>query len=78
MRRLRKHADRAAQPEAASTSLLPDKAKAAVEEIRADNAALEEANQAAEAQAEATAEQARQLAEVTEEVLEELKETPAT
>jgi hypothetical protein len=78
MTRSSEHADAPAQPEVASTSLLPDKAKAAVEEIKAENAALEEANQAAEAQAEATAEQARQIAEVTEEVLEELKETPAT
>jgi hypothetical protein len=66
------HVDRSAEP--AGTSLLPDQAKATVDEIKAENAALEEADQAAEAQAEATAEQAKQLAEVTEEVLEELKE----
>jgi hypothetical protein len=68
------HVDPSARPEADGTSLLPDQAKAAVEEIKADNAALEEGNEVAEAEAEATAEQARQLAEVTEEVLEELKE----
>jgi hypothetical protein len=72
------HVDPSAQPAGAGMSLLPDQARAAVEEIKADNAALEEANQVAEAQAEATAEQARQLVEVTEEVLEELKESPGT
>ena len=72
------HVDPAVPPEAASTSLLPEKAKAAVEEIKAENAALEEANQEAEAEAEATAEQARLLAEATEDVLEELREAPAT
>jgi hypothetical protein len=72
------HVGPSEQPEAAGISLLPAHAKAAVEEIRADNAALEEANEIAEAQAEATAEQARQLAEVTGEVLEELKEGPVT
>jgi hypothetical protein len=56
------------------TGLLPEHAQAVVEEIKADNAALEEADQAAEAQARAVAEQARHLAEVTEEVLEELQE----
>jgi hypothetical protein len=45
------------------------------QEIRAENAALKEADQAAEAQAEAAAEQAKYLAEVTEEVLEEVKES---
>lgn len=64
-----------AQPEPAALSLLSDKAKATVEEIKAENAALKEADQAAEAQAEAAAEQAKQLAEVTEEVLEEVKES---
>ena len=63
------------QPEPAGLSLLSDEAKATVEEIKAENAALKEADQAAEAQAEAAAEQARQLAEVTEEVLEEVKES---
>jgi hypothetical protein len=68
------HVDLSAQPEAAGTSLLSDQARATVEEIKSENAALEEADQVAEAQAEATAEQAKQLAEVTEEVLEELKD----
>ena len=56
------------------TRLLPAEAKAAVEEIKADNAALQDAEQAAEAQAEVVVEQAQHLAEVAEEVLEELKE----
>ena len=57
------------------TNLLPDQAKAAVEEIKAENAALEEADQIAEAQAKATEERAKLLTEVTEEVLEELQES---
>jgi|HubBroStandDraft_6_1064221.scaffolds.fasta_scaffold328644_2 hypothetical protein len=65
--------DPSAQPEA-GTRLLPEDAKAAVEEIKADNAALEEAALVAEAQAEAVTERAELLAEVTEEVLDELKE----
>lgn len=64
-----------AEPEVSGLSLLSDKAKATVEEIKAENAALKEADQAAEAQAEAAAEQAKQLAEVTEEVLDEVKES---
>jgi hypothetical protein len=64
-----------AQPEPAGLSLLSDKAKATVEEIKAENAALKQADQAAEAQAAAAAEQAKQLAEVTEEVLEEVKDS---
>jgi hypothetical protein len=68
------HPDLSAETAPADVSLLPDQARAAVEEIRADNAALEEADQAAEAQAEVVAEQARQMAEATEEALEELKE----
>ena len=68
------HVGPPAQPEPAGLSLLSDKAKATVEEIKAENAALKETDRAAEAQAEAAAEQAKQLAEVTEEVLEELKE----
>jgi hypothetical protein len=65
--------DPTAQPET-STRLLPEHAKATVEEIKAENAALEEAAQVAEAQAEAVAEQAELLAEVTEEVLDDLQE----
>jgi hypothetical protein len=68
------HTDPSTQPENAGMSLLPEQAKATVEEIKADNAALEEQSQVVEAQAEAVVEQARQLAEVTEEVLEELRE----
>jgi len=68
-------ADPAAAPQATDVSLLSDKARATVEEIKAENAALKETDRVAEAQAEAAAEQAKQLAEVTEEVLEELKES---
>ena len=68
------HVGPPAQPEPTGLSLLSDKAKATVEEIKAENAALKEADQAAEAQAEAAAEQAKHLAEVTEEVLAEVKE----
>jgi hypothetical protein len=66
-------ADPSGQP-VTGTRLLPEEAKATVEEIKAENAALEEAALVAEAQAEAVAEQAELLAEVTEEVLDELKE----
>jgi hypothetical protein len=63
-----------AQPVPAGTSLLSDQAKAMVEEMKADNAALKEADQAAEAQAEVVIAQAEQVAEVVEEALEDLKE----
>jgi hypothetical protein len=69
------HADSSAQAAPAGMSLLSDEAKATVEEIKAENAALKQADRAAEAKAGAAAEQAKQLAEVTEEVLEELKES---
>lgn len=69
------HVDPSAQPAPAGTSLLPEQARATVEEIKADNAAFEKADQVAEAQAEATEDQAKQLADVTEEVLGELKES---
>lgn len=68
------HADPSVQAELAGLNLQTDEAKATVEEIKAENAALKEADRAAEAEAEAAAEQAKQLAQVTEEVLEELKE----
>jgi hypothetical protein len=68
------HEDSSAQAEPAGMSLQTDEAKATVEEIKADNAALHDADQAAEAQAEVVIEQAQQLAEVAAEVLEELKE----
>jgi hypothetical protein len=55
-------------------SLQTDEAKAMVKEIKADNAALREADEVAEAQAEVVVEQAQQLAEAVEEVLEELKD----
>jgi hypothetical protein len=56
-------------------TLQTDEAKATVEEIKAENVALNKADLAAETQAEAVVEQAKQLAEVAEDVLEELKET---
>jgi hypothetical protein len=65
--------DPAAQVEPAM-SLQTDKAKATAAEIVADNAALEENLQVAEARAEATTEQASQLADVTEDVVSELQE----
>jgi hypothetical protein len=68
------HADPPAQAEAANMSLQTDEAKATVEEIKAENAALKDADQAAEAQAAVVVEQAQQLAEVAAEMLEELKE----
>jgi multidrug efflux pump subunit AcrA (membrane-fusion protein) len=68
------HTDSSALAEPAGMNLQTDEAKATVAEIKAENAALKEADRAAEAQAEAAAEQAKQLAEVTGEVLEELKE----
>jgi hypothetical protein len=71
------HADPSAQAAPAGMSLQSDEARATVEEIKAENQALKEADRAAEAQAEAAAEQARQLAEVTGEVLEELKDVQA-
>jgi hypothetical protein len=55
-------------------SLQTDEAKAMVKEIKADNAALREADDVAEAQAEVVVEQAQQLTDAVEEVLEELKE----
>ena len=69
--------EHAGLPAPAGLSLQSDEAKATVEEIKAENEALKEADLAAEAQAEAAAEQAKQLAEVTEEVLEELKDMKA-
>ncbi len=62
-------------------SLQTDQAKAMVAEIKAGNAALKVADEAAEAQAEVVVEQAQQLADAVGEVLEELKEmspNPAT
>jgi hypothetical protein len=67
-----------AQPGDADTSLLPPEARAAVAEIRSENAALEMDDQIAEAQAEAIEEHAKKLVEVTEEVLEELHERNET
>jgi predicted nuclease with TOPRIM domain len=66
--------DPSAQTEAAGMTLQTEEAKATVAEITAENAALKEANQAAEAQAEATTEQVKQMAQATGKVLEELQE----
>jgi hypothetical protein len=68
------HVDQPAPADPAGTNLLPPEAKAAVAEIKAENAALAEADRDAEQQAEVVAEQAKRLAEVTEEMVEELKE----
>ena len=68
------HAAPSAPAAPAGLSLQTDEARATVEEIRAGNEALKQADRAAEAQAEAAAEQAKQLAQVTGEVLEELRE----
>jgi len=69
------HADLSDHAAPAGMSLQTDEAKAAVEEIKAENVALLKADRAAEAEAEAVVEEAKQLAEVAEEVIEELKET---
>jgi RNA-splicing ligase RtcB len=66
--------DSSAQPEPAGMSLQTDQAKAMVKEMKSANAALKEADQAAEAQAEVVVEQAQELAKAVEEVLEELQE----
>jgi hypothetical protein len=58
----------------AGTSLQTEAVKATVKEIKADNAALKEAEEVAEAQAEIVVEQAQQLAEAVEEAVEELRE----
>jgi len=67
------HADPLAHSDPARTDLLPAEALEAVQEIKAENAALKAAERIAEVQADAVVEHARQLAEVTEEVLEELR-----
>ena len=58
-------------------TLQSEDAKATAAEIHADNAALEESYQAAEAQAEVMEARASQLAQATENVLEELQERRA-
>jgi hypothetical protein len=68
------YADLSAHAAPAGLSMQTDEAKATIEEIKAENVALEEADLAAEAQAEAVVEQAKQLTEVAEDVLQELKE----
>jgi hypothetical protein len=68
------HLDPSAQTEDAGMTLQTEQAKATAAEITADNAALEEASQSAEAQAEATTEQASQMAQAWEEVVAELHE----
>jgi hypothetical protein len=81
MTTLSQHPDSSAQAGPAGMSLQTDQAKAMVAEIKAGNAALKVADEAAEAQAEVVVEQAQQLADAVEEVLEELKEmspNPAT
>jgi hypothetical protein len=63
-----------AQAEDAGMTLQTQQAKATVAEITAQNAALDDTAQSAEAQAEATTEQASQMAQVLEDVVEELQE----
>jgi hypothetical protein len=63
-----------AQADTRGAAIPPEDARAAVAEIKADNAALKAADQIAEVQAEATEEQAKLLDQVTEEVLEVLEE----
>jgi hypothetical protein len=53
---------------------LPEKARAAVAEIKAGNAAMRIEGTIAEAEAEATEKQAELLNQVAEEVIEELRE----
>jgi hypothetical protein len=77
MVRSSEHLHSSAQTEAAGMNLQTDEAKAMAVEIKADNAALEDAYQSAEAQAEKTTEQANQMAQATQDVLEELQETRA-
>jgi hypothetical protein len=68
------HLDSPAQPDAAGLAQLSADARAAVAEIKAENAALDIAGHTAESQAEAVEEQAKLLDQVTEELLEELQE----
>jgi hypothetical protein len=68
------HADPSDHAAPAGLSLQTDEAKATVEEIKAENVALKQADVAAEARAEAVVEQAKLLTEVADDVLEELKE----
>jgi hypothetical protein len=65
------HVDPLAHSEVADMTLQTEEAKATAAEITADNAALEESYQSAEAEAAATTEQAQQLEEVLEEIQEE-------
>jgi hypothetical protein len=74
MRTKREQPDPSAKTGQTGMSLQTEAAKATVREIKAENAALREAEQVAEAQAEVVVEQAQQLTEAVEEVLEELKE----
>jgi hypothetical protein len=74
MARSSEHLGSSAQKEPAGMNLQTDEAKAMAVEIKADNAALEEAYHSAETQAEATTAQANQMAQATQDVLEELQE----
>jgi uncharacterized pyridoxal phosphate-containing UPF0001 family protein len=68
------HLDPSAQPTPAGVGQLPEAAREAVAEIKAENAALRIEGSIAVAEAEATEKQAEMLNQVTEELLEELQE----
>ena len=67
-------ADPSVQAAPAGVGQLPEKARAAVAEIKAENAALKVEGAIAEAEAEATEKQAELLNQVAAEVIEELQE----
>jgi hypothetical protein len=70
-------ADPSVQATPAGVGQLPEKARAAVAEIKAENAAMKIEATIAEAEAEATEKQAELLNQVAEEVIEELRDRKA-
>jgi hypothetical protein len=67
-------AEPSVQATPAGVGQLPEKARAAVAEIKAENAAMKVEGTIAEAEAEATEKQAELLNQMAEEVIEELQE----
>jgi hypothetical protein len=67
-------ADPSVQATPAGVGQLPEKARAAVAEIKAENAAMKIEGTIAEAEAEATEKQAELLNQVAAEVIEELRD----
>jgi hypothetical protein len=67
-------ADPSVQATPAGVGQLPEKARAAVAEIKAENAAMKVEGNIAVAEAEATEKQAELLNQVTEELIEDLQE----